>query len=417
MSFVYNGAHSITFIEALDSTTNSTPTAYSSYKRSWRDFHLIPEKRPSVSPPTPTLNLIDVPGTNKRIDMTDLLPGGLKYGRRTGEWQFILDHYLWDNWHTAKKTIEDALNGKRLYCVLEDDFNTAYRGRFKVTGWQSGPDYSSIAISYELEPKNYINAFSIQSDEQEHKMLSSWNEVDKMIQDGSYKKNISIGDSCYLYIPGEYNNYVEVAALDSDKIQYNSSQTIPITWIAKKLLDNKAPMYLDGYHSVEQVANWYKSTLRDYLNEDHDTNRFKWTCIYNRLPGIVKKMIKGPYGTYKYTLAYTRNHEGDTTETPQLYENTSYNYLWIPSYREVFGSGQETSGPIYSNYFSTAQSRCRNNDNTGVDCWHLRTPYPNLYKSFAVINSEGNIIHRSPEALNNEEGVLIGFCTGASNVG
>lgn len=415
MSVVYNGAHSITFIEALDSDTDSTPTAYSSYKRSWRDFHLVPEKRPSVNPPSPALKLIDIPGTNRRIDMTDLMPGGLKFGRRQGEWQFILDHDLWDNWHTAKKTIEDAINGKRLYCILEDDFNTAYRGRFRVQGWQSGPNYSSISISYDLEYKKYINVFNVLDDITENKMLSSWSEVNKMIQDGSYKKNISIGDSCYLYIPGEYNNYVEVAALDSDRIRYGSSSMFPITWIAKKLLDNKHPMYLDGFHTVEQVADWGKSTLRDYLNESVNTNNFKWTCVYDRLPEIVKKMVSMHHGTYKYTVEYTRNHEGDTTETPHSFEDNSYDYLWIPSYREVFGSGQETRGPIYSNYFSTAQSRCRNSENTGIDCWHLRTPYPNSYKSFAVINSEGNIIHRSPEALNNEEGILIGFCTGASN--
>lgn len=416
MSVVYNGAHSITFIEALDSDTDSTPTAYSSYKRSWRDFHLVPEKRPSVNPPSPALKLIDIPGTNRRIDMTDLMPGGLKFGRRQGEWQFILDHDLWDNWHTAKKTIEDAINGKRLYCILEDDFNTAYRGRFRVQGWQSGPNYSSIVISYDLEYKKYTNAFNVLDDVTENKMLSSWASVDGMIKDGSYKKNIAIHDTCHLYIPGEYNDEVEVAGIDLDTggDGYYNYKKLPITWIAKKLLNTKQKINESNTFYVDNVVNYkdssfYRSDLYQKLTFTANTD-----SILKTFPSRLTKMIKR---CYKREQAYYFN---DRTNTNSVYAviETSYPALWVPSHREITGlSTYETEAdcPVYNQIFNSATSRYRISQNyTGdwkSEMYWLRTA--RNYYCMSVIDHGGAPGYRSvTDAL----GILLCFCTGSSIV-
>jgi hypothetical protein len=400
LSVVYNGAHSITFIEALDSDTDSTPTAYSSYKRSWRDFHLVPEKRPSVNPPSPALKLIDIPGTNRRIDMTDLMPGGLKFGRRQGEWQFILDHDLWDNWHTAKKTIEDAINGKRLYCILEDDFNTAYRGRFRVQGWQSGPNYSSIAISYDLEYKKYTNAFNVLDDVTENKMLSSWSEVDKMIWDGSYKNNLVIGDSAYLYLPEEYADYVDVAGIDIDIDSTNKK--IPVTWIAKKLLNK--PHSMAFYPNIGWGYRCFKSSITyQYLNKGYqNTNN-----LIDLFPDRLQKMIVAARKTGFGYSTYSSNYETNMTEYP---------HIWIPSYRELFSNSvKETTGVMYTEYFPDNRSRIRTNDIGILSSYNTRTAYSKDY-FYMISSQDGTATYGISTGSGNErsDGTLIGFCTGAS---
>lgn len=405
MPVVYNGAHSITFIEALDSDTDSTPTAYSSYKRSWRDFHLVPEKRPSVNPPSPALKLIDIPGTNRRIDMTDLMPGGLKFGRRQGEWQFILDHDLWDNWHVAKKTIEDAINGKRLYCILEDDFNTAYRGRFRVQGWQSGPNYSSIAISYDLEYKKYTNAFNVLDDVTENKMVSSWASVDSMIKDGSYKKNIAIGDSAYLYLPGEYNGLANIVGIDLDRD--SSYNAIPITWITKDALKTKVPYDCDK-PSNHACFGYPDSGIREYIQS-----------LKNIFPNRLLNMLRW---TNKVSYIKVYNSSSDTYFTELEFAD----YVWIPSMREMFGIGnyRESYGPIYSDIYSTDQSRKKviNGTDTYVEWW-LRTIYhstSSIIPQARTITSGGSSYRESIRNYNDDINqsysryITLGFCTGAS---
>ena len=414
MSVVYNGAHSITFIEALDSDTDSTPTAYSSYKRSWRDFHLVPEKRPSVNPPSPALKLIEIPGTSRRIDMTDLSPGGLKFGRRQGEWQFILAHELWDNWHVAKKTIEDAINGKRLYCILEDDFNTAYRGRFRVKGWQSGPDYSSISISYDLEYKKYINMFNILNDVTENKMLSSWNEVDKMIQDGSYRNNIAIGDSCYLYLPGAYNDYVDVVGMGiSDmKIPY-------ITWITNKLLKNRyvfedSSTYDNGLDvlSLYYLSTLYRKHLYNTLSTDQNNTIF--SLFPDRIQNMIDSVAMSNHSPHIYTYSYWYSGDNTIKLSTDIFVNGQR--LWIPSYRELFGgSAKETTGPSYIEYFNSNFKRSKQISGPPNELtmqYVLRSSYDSNH--YCMVNTDGNLISSFGYSPTNSTYILLGFFTGAS---
>lgn len=144
MSVVYSNEHSITFIR------NARGTTVYSYKRSWYDFHLIPAKRPSVVTPPPNIRLINIPGSNKRLDLTDSMPGGLTFGRRKGQWEFYVDTTKWGSFLNAKNTIEDYLNGQYVYVVLEDDHSHYYIGRVSTTSWSVDDDYPTVTIDYDL---------------------------------------------------------------------------------------------------------------------------------------------------------------------------------------------------------------------------------------------------------------------------
>lgn len=144
MSVVYFNDHSITFIRSVDGATAT------SYKRSWYDFHLIPTKRPSIATPPPNLSLINIPGSNKRLDLTDSMPGGLTFGRRKGQWEFYVDTTKWGSFANAKNTIEDYLNGQYVYVVLEDDHSHYYIGRVSTSSWSVDGDYPTVTIDYDL---------------------------------------------------------------------------------------------------------------------------------------------------------------------------------------------------------------------------------------------------------------------------
>lgn len=383
LSFVYNGAHSIHFIEALDSTTNSTPTSYASKTNSWLDLNLIPLTRPSIVTPSPSIKLIEVPGTSHRIDLTDLQPGGLKFGLRSGSWKFAVDHNKYFDWHTAKKTVENALNGKRLYCVLDDDLASAYRGRFSVSGWEPGVTYSSVTINYQLEAKKYTNAFSIISTSTETRMIASWVEVDEAIRDGSYRSKYHLGDSIYLSLGSEYNGYAELVGIDLDVDSNNNP--IPMTWITRNLLNTSYAMNTTQSSS----GGWPACSMRQYVN----------STIKDMFPGRVNTM-----------LVNAKKISRDTINSRDL---TSNDYIWLPSYREVFGTSSyyEQSGPIYSSMFNSSATRKRSTTTWTSDYWCLRTPHNTNTACYLHINNYGSLSYGGADY---REKYLIGFCTGAS---
>lgn len=383
LSFIYNGSHSIHFIEALDSSTNSTPTTYSSKINSWNDLHLIPLTRSSIVTPSPSIKLVDIPGSNSRIDLTDLQPGGLKYGVRSGSWKFAIDHYKYTDWHTAKKTIENALNGKRLYCVLDDDLSSAYRGRFSVESWEPGVNYSSITIKYQLEAKRYTNAFNIISTDTEAKMIASWVEVDGAIRDGSYRTKYHVGDSIYLSLGGEYNGYAELVGIDLDMDSNNNP--IPMTWITRNLLETPHVM-TNSSSSGATTGGWPSCSMRSYMGD-----------LKEMFPARTKAMIVS-----------SKRISRDAINSTDL---TSYDYLWIPSYREIIGgTSREKSGVTYSGSFGTSQKLTKTrNDETIARNWYLRSANNSWY--FDCISSNGSTYNNGSSGQNY---ILLGFCTGAS---
>lgn len=135
MSVVYNGSHSIEI------------NGYNT----WTHWHLVPASRPYVVPAPPNINIVQLPGTDKFIDLTDILPGGLTHQQRSGSWEFYIDHDKWGSWSVAYNTISDLLHGKKVTVRLVDDLTRQYSGRISV---QYSPDqnYSKIVLNYTLYP-------------------------------------------------------------------------------------------------------------------------------------------------------------------------------------------------------------------------------------------------------------------------
>lgn len=128
-------------------------------KNTWDDWRLLPSSRPYVAPPEPRTNYIEIPGMDGALDYTELL-GPTKFKQRTGSWEFIVvnedrDGYRPVNWATRYSVIMNWIQGQKLTVRLEDDPSYNYVGRVRVSGWQSGENYSTITLEYTLDPYKY----------------------------------------------------------------------------------------------------------------------------------------------------------------------------------------------------------------------------------------------------------------------
>jgi hypothetical protein len=97
---------------------------------------------------------VEIPGSNGMLDLTNYLTGGPVYGQRQGSFSFRMDtdHEPWED---LRKKIANAIHGREVCMILEDDPVYFYKGRFTVGNWESGQTNSAISLSYQLEPFKY----------------------------------------------------------------------------------------------------------------------------------------------------------------------------------------------------------------------------------------------------------------------
>lgn len=136
--FIYEGEHSI----GIDG------------RNTWDYWHMAPSSRPYVAAPKVKTEYVDVPGANGQLDYTEVLTGGVRYGQRTGNWQFLIDNGYWD-WPVLYSDLLEYLHGKKHKIVLSDDPEYYYQGRLEINCNFSAKDYSTCQISYNLDPLKY----------------------------------------------------------------------------------------------------------------------------------------------------------------------------------------------------------------------------------------------------------------------
>lgn len=126
-------------------------------KNTWDDWHLIPVSGdiPIPAPPQPKTEYVDIPGADGQLDYTEVL-AGVKYQNRQGSWNFyvVLEGTTWPERYSE---ILNYLHGRRMKCVLSDDPDFYYTGRFAVNQYQSDEHWSQITIDYVLDPYKLPN--------------------------------------------------------------------------------------------------------------------------------------------------------------------------------------------------------------------------------------------------------------------
>lgn len=143
LSFQY---HSLVFMADGDANLYDT----------WDNWHLIPSSRPIVAEATPKLNYVEIPGSNKSLDLTEYLTGIPTYSERKGSFEF----YVMDDgttWAERRKLFANYFNGRKMMMIMTDEPDRYYRGRFYFKGWQSDASGGrpKITIEYQIDPYRY----------------------------------------------------------------------------------------------------------------------------------------------------------------------------------------------------------------------------------------------------------------------
>lgn len=121
-------------------------------KHSYNTWGLWLKSRPVISPPTPKTKLIQVPGSNTVIDLTESLTGGeVKYEPREIRCEFCVISGR-SNWPSVYSYLLNTLHGKRMQIIMDDDPGYYYEGRVSVDQWESDEATATIVITAEVNP-------------------------------------------------------------------------------------------------------------------------------------------------------------------------------------------------------------------------------------------------------------------------
>ncbi|MBO7449394.1 MAG: hypothetical protein J6U54_03410 [Clostridiales bacterium] len=97
--------------------------------------------------------MIEIPGANGIVDLTESLLGYPTYKTRNGSWSFKMAHDVTGlPWAEAYSAIAAYLHGRKMSCTLLDDRAYYYIGRFTIDELKTDKMCNSLTIQYELDP-------------------------------------------------------------------------------------------------------------------------------------------------------------------------------------------------------------------------------------------------------------------------
>ena len=227
-----------------------------------------------------------------------------------------------------------------------------------------------------------------EEDDMYESITDTWSQIIANVSNGTYSTKYHIGDTKKIDLGTEGEVIMTIVGIDTDDLADNSGKA-PITWISKQLLKTSHrmnPSYSSGTEGTGSLGGWEKTEMRSYLKE----------TVKPLIPETVRNAIKP---VKKYTKIY------DVSETV-VNDVVTTDDIWIPSSKEVFGTGGETQEPTYSTAFPDDASRVKHKAGGSAVWWWLRSAYYNY--TFYRVYTDGS---RGYYSANYIGGVALGFCT------
>ena len=119
---------------------------------SYRDLKLLLAKKEMGSPAVKT-NEVDIPGADGKLDMTDFF-GEPKYDNVTHKFDFITQEER-EQFPLQFAVIKNAIHGKKVRIVLDDDPTFYYLGRCHVSGFKNEKGAGAVSVDCDCEPYKY----------------------------------------------------------------------------------------------------------------------------------------------------------------------------------------------------------------------------------------------------------------------
>lgn len=119
---------------------------------SYRDLRLILESK-EMGAPNVKVNKVDIPGADSALDMTDFF-GEPKYEDVKHKFTFASMEPQ-DTFLSQFSTIKNAIHGKKVRIILDDDPSFFYMGRCFVSSFTNDKGIGTVGVECECEPYKY----------------------------------------------------------------------------------------------------------------------------------------------------------------------------------------------------------------------------------------------------------------------
>lgn len=107
-----------------------------------------------VQPPEPKTNIIDIPGADGLIDLTESLSGRTLYNNRVITMEFGRGLKK-EAWPTMYSRIQSLFHGKQVKIIFDDDTEYYYLGRATVSDYARTQMLGTLTITVSAEPYKY----------------------------------------------------------------------------------------------------------------------------------------------------------------------------------------------------------------------------------------------------------------------
>lgn len=103
-----------------------------------------------MTPPEVKRYIVDVPGGDGSIDLTEALTGDVAYSNRSHKFTFSARPPL--DFEALKSRVSNLLHGRRFDYRLSWDPGYTYSGRFSVSSYEESPGVGTIVVSVDADP-------------------------------------------------------------------------------------------------------------------------------------------------------------------------------------------------------------------------------------------------------------------------
>ena len=120
---------------------------------SYYEWGLILSEK-EIGSPKPKTIYVEVEGSDSVLDYTEYF-GDVKYENRTLSFKFAKANVIPDGFLALFSVVQDALQGKKMQIILDDDPSHYYLGRVSINEWKSNKNIGEIVIECDCEPYKY----------------------------------------------------------------------------------------------------------------------------------------------------------------------------------------------------------------------------------------------------------------------
>lgn len=120
---------------------------------SYTDLNLVLSDR-KIAHATPKLNLLDLPGGDGSVDLTEA-QGEVKFNDR--EHEFVFTVFPSDDWEKKKTEVSNLVSGRKMKIVDDNDPGYYWVGRCFINEYRSDKNIHKISVGAIVAPYKYKN--------------------------------------------------------------------------------------------------------------------------------------------------------------------------------------------------------------------------------------------------------------------